>query len=150
MMKMNLNMEQKRGIWKMSDIGLSGAQFEINQELLREFDNALGKIQSNQVVNQSSVVSSILSVLEPIGQSISYQVSLSSTINQYNIIESLKKKVILNEKTDWQNYVVKLQEIIEKIKSNQIDLNKTEIGILNDIGDALNDECNRHYHNLRG
>lgn len=149
-MKMNLNMEQKRGIWKMSDIGLSGAQFEINQELLREFDNALGKIQSNQVVNQSSVVSSILSVLEPIGQSISYQVSLSSTINQYNIIESLKKKVILNEKTDWQNYVVKLQEIIEKIKSNQIDLNKTEIGILNDIGDALNDECNRHYHNLRG
>jgi len=134
----------------MSDIGLFGSQFEINQESLREFDNALGKIQSNQVVNRSLVVSSILSVLEPIGQSISYQVSLSSTIDQYNIIESLKKKVSLDEKTDWQNYVVKLQEIIEKIKLNQIDFNKTEIGILNDIGDALNDECNRHYRNLRG
>jgi len=143
-------MEQKKGVWKMSDIGLFGSQFEINQESLREFDNALGKIQSNQVVNRSLVVSSILSVLEPIGQSISYQVSLSSTIDQYNIIESLKKKVSLDEKTDWQNYVVKLQEIIEKIKLNQIDFNKTEIGILNDIGDALNDECNRHYRNLRG
>jgi len=87
----------------MSDIGLFGSQFEINQESLREFDNALGKIQSNQVVNRSLVVSSILSVLEPIGQSISYQVSLSSTIDQYNIIESLKKKVSLDEKTDWQN-----------------------------------------------
>ncbi len=134
----------------MSDIGLAGAQFEINQESLRAFDNAMGRIHSCNISNKQFVINALLSIMEPIAETIQYRVNTITLIDEYSIIEFLKKKAMSRDGSDWNKYIRSLQSIIARIKQNDIDFNPNEIEILNDIGDALNEECNRHYRKLRG
>lgn len=133
----------------MSDIGLSGAQFEINQEILQAFDNAVGKIQTHAISNKKSIADALLSIMEPIAESMQFKVNTITLVDEYSIMEFLKKKIMSRKESDWDQYVQVFQNMIARMKANDIDFNNEEIEILNDIGDALNEECNRHYRKMR-
>jgi len=134
----------------MSDIGLSGAQFEINQEILRTFDSAVGKIQSHAISNKKSITDALLRIMEPMAESMQFRVNTITLIDEYNIMEFLKRKAMSRKRCNWDQYIQSFRNMIARIKTDDIDFKNEEIEILNDIGDALNEECNRHYLKLRG
>ena len=134
----------------MSDIGLSGAQYEINQGILRTFDNAVGKIQSHNISNTKSITDALLLIMEPIAESMQFKVNTVTLIDEYNIMEFLKRKAMSRKGSNWDQYIKSFNCMIDRMKTNDLDFKDAEIEILNDIGDALNEECNRHYRKLRG
>ncbi len=150
MMRMTLNTELKREVHKMSDIGLSGAQFEINQEILRAFDDAVGKIQTHTVSNKKLISDALLKIMEPIAESMQFKTNTVTVIDEYSIMEFLKNKAVSREGSNWNQYINAFQSMIARMKTDDMNFGSEDIEILNDIGDALNEECNRHYRKLRG
>lgn len=137
----------------MSDIGLFNAKFEINQNALAEFDSALRIAKSVSGVAESEklkVIKQISNVLLPIVAAIENQPTTAPGINEQNILAILHKAATEKKGLDWLGYKNNIQAIFEKVRKEDLVFTNSEFSILNDIGDALDIECNRYYQRIRG
>jgi hypothetical protein len=148
-----MNMDKKKEVWKMSDIGLFGAQFEISQDSLRAFDEAMGLIHKGQTANKidsTKITSGLLTVLEPLKKGLKQIPSVAMGIDEHSLIEILRKKCESNQTCNWVLYQKEIENISARVQANVLTFSGKDIAILNDIGDALDAECNRYYRCLRG
>lgn len=136
----------------MSDIGLFNAKFEINQNMLADFDNALCVAKNTNASSQEKKKAAILisNVLLPIKAAIENHPATAPGINEQNILAILHKTVTEKKGLDWFEYQINIKNILNKVNNENIIFTNTEFSILNDIGDALDVECNRYYQRIRG
>lgn len=139
--------------WKMSDLGLFNTKFEINQRLLSDYDTALRKLHLEkdvQLSEKEKACDSILKIIKPLCDSLNSTPSATRDLNESHIKESLKNRFVKKHNLPWSNYIEIISVIREKLEQHKCNFKNIEISVLNDIGDALNIECSKLFHRIRG
>jgi len=138
---------------KMSDVGLFNALFETNMRSLETFDEAIKffkKHNKESSVNKQKAISALTNVLSPIVEAIDKRPGTSTAVNEVNILNILQKTVAEKRGNDWHKYQAAIKLLLYRITSEDVNLTDAEYALLNDIGDALDIECNRYYQRIRG
>ena len=131
----------------MSDFGIFASRFQVNNETLEEFENAIRnfRIKSNSISKDEKYARSVCDVLMPVTKSINGKLSDSLQFENLNIVEILRKR---KSKT-WPTYKEKIIHLNDKFNSENFSLSNEEIQILNDIADAMDIECSKLFKRMR-
>lgn len=131
----------------MSDFGIFASRFQVNNETLEEFENAIRhfRMKDDFVLKNEKYVQVVCDVLTPITKSINGKLSNSFQFENQNIVEILRKR---KSKT-WPTYKEQVIKLHNKFDSEKSSLSDTEIGILNDIADAMDIECSKLFKRMR-
>lgn len=133
----------------MSDFGIFASRFQVNNETLADFENAIRYVRMKEDYKSSKndelYTETINHVLVPIIQSIRGKLSDSLSFENQNIVEILRKR---KSKT-WPIYKTQIVQLQEKINSGNLSLSEQELTILNDIADAMDIECSKLFKRMR-
>ena len=133
----------------MSDFGIFASRFQVNNETLTDFENAMRyvRIKENNPTskNDKQYIEIIDNVLAAIVQSIQEKLFDSLSFENQNVVEVLKKR---KSKT-WPIYKNQIIQLQEKINSRNTSLSDEELIILNDIADAMDIECSKIFKRMR-
>ena len=134
---------------EMSDFGIFASRFQVNNETLTDFENAMRyvRIKENNSTskNDKQYIEIIDNVLAAIVQSIQEKLFDSLSFENQNVVEVLKKR---KTKT-WPIYKNQIIQLQEKINSRNTSLSDEELIILNDIADAMDIECSKIFKRMR-
>lgn len=134
---------------EMSDFGIFASRFQVNNETLTDFENAMRyvRIKENNPTskNDKQYIEIIDNVLAAIVQSIQEKLFDSLSFENQNVVEVLKKR---KSKT-WPIYKNQIIQLQEKINSRNTSLSDEELIILNDIADAMDIECSKIFKRMR-
>ena len=134
---------------EMSDFGIFASRFQVNNETLTDFENAMRyvRIKENNSTskNDKQYIEIIDNVLAAIVQSIQEKLFDSLSFENQNVVEVLKKR---KSKT-WPIYKNQIIQLQEKINSRNTSLSDEELIILNDIADAMDIECSKIFKRMR-
>lgn len=141
-------MVKKKGV-KMSDLSIFASKFQLNSESLKEFDESLrflkGKNEIIRTPEVENVISKLLIIINSISESISGEFSEATVISERDIIDILREW----HNADWPTYKENILKLNSKLKANKFQLSKDDFKLLDDIGDALDAECQNLFRRMR-
>lgn len=133
----------------MSDFGIFASRFQVNNETLKEFEDAIRYIRIRQDTqtpkNDEHYTNIINNILVPITHSINGKLSDSLYIENQNIVEILRNR---KSKT-WPTYKNEIVSLQKKISIGNLSLSEYELTILSDIADAMDIECSKLFKRMR-
>jgi hypothetical protein len=125
----------------MGDLGIFASKFSINSKSLKEFDKALYFLRNGGEITrkpqEKEMLDKLLNVLQPVSVVIGGNLSDSTTINERGIMETLKNR----HSKDWGAYKDKILSLNLKLNSETFTITQEDLGLLNDIANALDAEC---------
>jgi hypothetical protein len=130
----------------LGTFGALAARYYSNSRSLQAFDSALESIQAEGTHPDTKELGQLLSVLGPIGESISHQISDSLVLDDHGVIEILHQR----HSSDWQAYRNRLLQLIRKISASQAPGSREDWDILNDVADALDAQCTLLFRRMSG
>ena len=133
----------------MSDFGIFASRLQINNDTLKEFEDSLGylrtrKIPSNQEQDEYCL-EKLNNVIRPIVDNLNGNLSNTMLLDDRNIVEILRRRKVKNWPTFKDNFII----LAKKISSKNLELNESEISILNDVADAMELECSKLFRRMR-
>ena len=133
----------------MSDFGIFASRLQINNETLKEFEDSLRYLRKRKEKHTAEQdeyhLQKIKNVIEPIVEDLKGNLSNTMLIDDRNIVEILRLRKI---KT-WPFYQEDLIKLSAKIHANNLELNQSDIVLLNDIADAMEIECSKLFKRMR-
>ncbi|MGI0086901.1 MAG: hypothetical protein ACREBI_02925 [Nitrosotalea sp.] len=133
----------------MSDFGIFASRLQINNKSLREFENALRYLRLRKrstVTPEHDVehIKKITDVMDPIVENLHGNLSKSMLIDDHNVVEILYRR----KAKDWSVYKEELIKLSEKLSSKNLEVNSSEMSILNDVADAMEIECSKLFKRM--
>lgn len=133
----------------MSDFGIFASRLQINNDTLKEFEDSLGylrtrKIPSNQEQDEYCL-EKLNNVIRPIVDNLNGNLSNTMLLDDRNIVEILRRRKVKNWPTFKDNFII----LAKKTSSKNLELNESEISILNDVADAMELECSKLFRRMR-
>ncbi len=137
----------------MSDISMLSARLDSSQDLLSAFTKSIQYIQTRKNLDEQerkyikNILSSILFALE---ESLNNKISQNHNIEGRSILLNLQSLNTTKYKKDWNVYIQNIISISKKISNDDLVLKTDEISILNDIAEALDNECDQIFNKMHG
>ena len=133
----------------MSDFGIFASRLQINNDTLKEFEDSLRylrtrKIPSNQEQDEY-YLEKLNNVIRPIVDNLNGNLSNTMLLDDRNIVEILRRRKVKNWPTFKDNFII----LAKKISSKNLELNESEISLLNDVADAIELECSKLFRRMR-
>jgi len=133
----------------MSDFGIFDSRLQVNNDTLKEFEDSLRylrtrKIPSNQEQDEYCL-EKLNNVIWPIVNNLNGNLSNTMLLDDRNIVEILRRRKIKNWPTFKDNFII----LAKKISSKNLELNESEISLLNDVADAIELECSKLFRRMR-
>jgi len=133
----------------MSAFGIFASRLQINNETLEEFEDSLRylrtrKIPSNQEQDEYCL-EKLNNVIHPIVDNLNGNLSNTMLLDDRNIVEILRRRKVKNWPTFKDNFII----LAKKISSKNLELNESEISLLNDVADAIELECSKLFRRMR-
>lgn len=129
------------------------ARLDSNQDLLSAFTKSIQYIQTKKKSDEherkyiKNVLSSILFALE---ESLNNKISQNHNIEGRSILRNLQSLNTTKYKKDWNVYTQNIISLSKKINNDDLVLKTDEISILNDIAEALDNECDQIFNRMHG
>jgi hypothetical protein len=132
----------------MSDLGIFGSRFMDSDNALREYNEALRYLMDHEHIRideeADEQVEKILNVVEPLSSRLEGDLPKSDVMSEGDLISRLQDRHPKN----WPTYQNQIVELEAKLSSKEFEVNDEDIRILNDIGDALDTECERLFRRM--
>lgn len=133
---------------KLSDFGIFASRLQINNDTLKEFEDSLRYLRSRKIpLNQEQdeyCREKLNNVIRPIVDNLNGNLSNTMLLDDRNIVEILRRRKVKNWPTFKDNFII----IAKKISSKNLELNESEISILNDVADAMELECSKLFRRM--
>ena len=129
------------------------ARLDSSQNLLSTFTRSIQYIQSKKKLDEQerkdikNIFSSVLFALE---ESLNDKISLNHNIEGRSILQHLQSLNTTKYKKDWKRYSQSIITLSKKISNDDLELKMDDISILNDIAEALDNECDQIFNKMRG
>jgi len=125
----------------MGDMSVFASKFDRSSVSLREYDEVLRYLKKQKKVvkkhGAEEKINNILIVTEPVSVVIEGRLSNSTSIDERSLVDTIMRR---HEK-DWYIYKEKIIKLNSKLKLESFTLTESDFDILNDIADALDNEC---------
>lgn len=133
----------------MSDFGIFASRLQINNDTLKEFEDSLRylrarKIPSNQEQDEYCL-EKLNKVIHPIVDNLNGNLSNTMLLDDRDIVEILRRRKVKNWPSFKDNFII----LAKKISSKNLELNESEISLLNDVADAIELECSKLFRRMR-
>lgn len=132
----------------MSDLGIFGSRFMDSDNALREYNEALRYLMEHRHIRKNEEadeqVDKLLNVVEPLSSRLEGDLPKSDLMSEGDLITRLQNRHPKN----WPTYQTQIVELETKLRSDEFEVTDEDIHILNDIGDALDTECERLFRRM--
>ncbi|MCF7859929.1 MAG: hypothetical protein K9N07_11510 [Candidatus Cloacimonetes bacterium] len=135
----------------MSEMGIYNSRFFANDQSLRNFNEAIKNLYKKEFTKRIAQkwYPKLMQVILPLSTRINDNFSKENNINEDNILSKLKISFRIKYKKSWSEYSTQILEIKSKLDKDTA-LNEKDFEILNDVADALDDECANLFEKIRG
>ena len=135
----------------MGHLSFFASKLNNNIKKLEDYDNAIRFFKSKigkdiNFERHKEEVEKLLNIIEPISSVLKGELSKSTEINEYNIIDTLKRN---SEKDNWVNIKEEILNINENLHQNIFKFVEIDLKVLNDLGDAIELECNKLFNKMK-
>lgn len=132
----------------MGTLGIFASRLNVNTKSLEAFDEALRFFKKLQKVKKTSEVEKriekIIDVIDPIIQNIEGNLSESIAISEQHVVDIIRDR----HDKDWPTYKQKLKQLRTKLDSDDFCFTDRDIGLLNDVADAVDVECGNLFRRM--
>lgn len=132
----------------MSDMGVIGTNLYLASKLLGRYDLALESIRSRGgSVDRPDEVKSILAVLAPLSRHLRGMTYYALGVNA----EEMSKFLRLRHREDWPSAKDGILSVASRLEKGggKVALSGSDLPILNDVSDALDNECSSLFKETR-
>ena len=123
----------------MADLSILAHRLYDNTKVLEAFDKAIRHFKQQKIVTKDDVefVNYMIAVMKPLLVILDDGLSDACTFS----VDSVARIIRLKQGSNWQQYRILLQELVQKIDSMDYSFLVEDFQILDDVGDALDTEC---------
>jgi hypothetical protein len=138
----------KEEVEQMSDLGVIALKFSINSSSLKEFDKSLRILKKKRDVSRTGsgaeILDNLLKVIHPITDGIKEKLSESTVIAERNVTDIIKER----HNRDWPVFRENILRLESKLGSEHFRMSDDDLGVLDDIADALDAECTNLFQRM--
>ena len=135
---------------KLSDLGLFASRFNSNTIFLTQFDEAVRYFKRTKDNRSAQEVrrqtQKLLQVLIPVSKKLAGNLTKTMYIDDQSIIEDLHKR---NSK-NWQQYRNRVIQLSRRLAAGDTDITSDDFKILNDVADAIDNDCATIFRRMSG
>ena len=133
----------------MSDFGVFDSRLQINNDTLKGFEDSLRYLRTRKIPSNHEqdeyCLEKLNNVILPIVDNLNGNLSNTMLLDDRNIVEILRRRKVKNWPTFKDNFII----LAKKISSKNLELNESEISLLNDVADAIELECSKLFRRMR-
>lgn len=125
----------------MSDLTVFASKFNTSSKVLKDYDKTIRFLRKKDKVTKgpgvNEKISKLLKVINPISERLNGELSKSEVVSERDVIDIIKEK----HGNKWPKFRQDILQLRSKLNSDQFKLSEADLRLLNDIGDALDTEC---------
>ncbi len=132
----------------MSDFGVLASRFRDGAKSIRRFDAALRYVKGHhkEQATEREQVQNLIEVMKPVAEILTGRLSKNMAIDELGLVGILHQK----HERDWQAYKEEVLDLYRKLAVYDSVVSKEEIGILDDVADAMDRQCAYLFRRMSG